>query len=89
MLHGRKDYNDRIQDTSHIIPENEPVFLLRAQDSISLHVLMYYLELLGDMQDPDTDMVQAVHAQIERFARWERVHHDRMKCPDIPPDAIL
>ena len=31
MKHARSDY-DRIQDPSRIIPEDEPVFLLRAQD---------------------------------------------------------
>jgi hypothetical protein len=31
MLHARKDYM-RIQDPAGLIPEDEPVFLLRAQD---------------------------------------------------------
>jgi hypothetical protein len=31
MLHARKDYM-RIQDPDGLIPEDEPVFLLRAQD---------------------------------------------------------
>ena len=31
MLHARADYN-RIQDPAGLIPEDEPVFLLRAQD---------------------------------------------------------
>lgn len=31
MQHARKDYN-RIQDTENIIPEQEPVFLLRGKD---------------------------------------------------------
>jgi len=38
MIHARKDYN-RIQDTKPVrdggIPEDEPVFLLRAQDQVA------------------------------------------------------
>ncbi len=32
MKHGRKDYDERIQDSAKKIGEDEPVFLLRAQD---------------------------------------------------------
>lgn len=31
MIHARKDYN-RIQDPEGLIPEDEPVFLIRAKD---------------------------------------------------------
>lgn len=31
MKHARQDYN-RIQDPENLIPENEPVFLLRGKD---------------------------------------------------------
>ncbi len=33
MTHARKDYN-RIQDPENKIPEDEPVFLIRAQDQV-------------------------------------------------------
>jgi hypothetical protein len=32
MQHARQDYTDRIQDAAHLIPDDEPVFLLRGQD---------------------------------------------------------
>lgn len=34
MKHDRSDYN-RIQDPAGLIPENEPVFLIRANDRVS------------------------------------------------------
>lgn len=33
MKHARKDYN-RIQDPAGLIPDNEPVFLVRGQDKV-------------------------------------------------------
>lgn len=33
MKHARKDY-DRIQDPAGLIPDNEPVFLVRGQDKM-------------------------------------------------------
>lgn len=38
MIHPRKDY-DHIQDPKGKIPENEPVFLLRAQDKVASRVV--------------------------------------------------
>lgn len=34
MIHARKDYDDRIQDAACIIPDQEPVFLIRGQDEV-------------------------------------------------------
>ena len=44
MIHTRKDY-DRIQDPENKIPEDEPVFLLRAQDQIAAEVVRYWEKL--------------------------------------------
>ena len=38
MRHARNDYN-RIQDPEKKIPEDEPVFLLRAQDEVAAEVV--------------------------------------------------
>lgn len=45
MIHARNDYN-RIQDPAGIIPENEPVFLLRAQDKLAVNLVAMWGELL-------------------------------------------
>ena len=44
MFHARKDYN-RIQDPENKIPEDEPVFLLRAQDIVAAEVVRYWAYL--------------------------------------------
>lgn len=41
MLHARADYN-RIQDPAGLIPEDEPVFLLRAQDRTAAFVVRWW-----------------------------------------------
>ncbi|KKL64489.1 hypothetical protein LCGC14_2164550 [marine sediment metagenome] len=46
MLYARKDYNKQIQDSENIIPDDEPVFLLRAQDINALMALNEYYRVL-------------------------------------------
>jgi len=41
MKHARADY-DRIQDPAGLIPEDEPVFLLRGQDKLAWHIVKMY-----------------------------------------------
>jgi len=42
MIHAREDYNLRVQDSENIIPEDEPVFLLRGQDMYAYQTVMYW-----------------------------------------------
>ena len=42
MKHIRSDYNRRIQDNDNLIPEDEPVFLLRGQDFLAPFLLEEY-----------------------------------------------
>ena len=44
MKHARKDY-DRIQDPENKIPDDEPVFLIRGQDTTAPAVLRYWAGL--------------------------------------------
>ena len=50
MLHARNDYNKGKMDT---IPEDEPVFLLRAQDETAAKTVRYWANLqeIGPLQD--------------------------------------
>jgi hypothetical protein len=51
MLHPREDYQ-RIQDPAGLIPKDEPVFILRAQDKAAAQTVRYWadrhIELGGD-----------------------------------------
>lgn len=89
MLHGRKDYNDRIQDSAGLIPDDEPVFLLRAKDMIALEAVDVYLEFLLEEPDYDETIVQGIKAQIDRMKAWRQEHVTELKLPDMPPEQLL
>jgi hypothetical protein len=77
MKHARPDY-DRIQDPAGLIPEGEPVFLLRAQDKHFIGMLEYYRAAVL-AQDGDPKIVKAVEQHIERAKQWPK-----RKAPDMP-----
>jgi len=58
MKHEKEDYN-RIQDPEHKIPEDEPVFLIRAQDKVSGDALRAWAQL-NDDAGGDSDISTAV-----------------------------
>ena len=76
MIHAREDYN-RIQDPAGLIPDDEPVFLLRAQDELACKAVAYYAELCKHAQDLPVAMKAQAHA--ERMAAWPK-----KKVPDLP-----
>lgn len=80
MIHVRTDYQ-RIQDPSGRIPDDEPVFLLRAQDSLALETLHFYL-LAAEDADLPKDMIQDLYNHIGRFSTW--LHR---KLPTYPPTS--
>jgi hypothetical protein len=58
MRHARADY-DRIQDPSGKIPEDEPVFLIRAQDATAAEVIRYWASLQPEGRLKDLAEIQA------------------------------
>lgn len=62
MLHARDDYNKGKMDT---IPQNEPVFLLRAQDITSAKTVRYWASLQDEGKLKD---MANVHA--DKMDRW-------------------
>jgi hypothetical protein len=78
MKHARDDYS-RIQDPAGLIPENEPVFLLRAQDKFAAETLRYYAYLVRRSRDPDERIIIATEMQAARMAEWPK-----HKAPDMP-----
>ncbi len=54
MKHARDDYN-RIQDPAGLIPEDEPVFLIRGQDKVgaaAVRAWAYLHQLNGGSDEP-------------------------------------
>jgi len=80
MKHARDDYN-RIQDLAGLIPEDEPVFLLRAQDKHAARVLRFYADLV-EYDDGDRGISTLTRDQADRMDAWPK-----HKTPDLPKDA--
>jgi hypothetical protein len=81
VLHARKDYNERIQDSAKLIPEDEPVFLIRAQDQVG-HAAVRgwaYMHRLNGGSDAAYTLAME-HA--DKMEQWPK-----KKAADVPPDA--
>jgi hypothetical protein len=80
MIHARPDYN-RIQDPEHKIPEDEPVFLLRAQDAIAPSVVEIW-SVAAHKAGASPEIVNAAYIQAHNMREWQKKHGS--KIPDLP-----
>jgi hypothetical protein len=76
MRHAREDY-ERFQDPAGLIPDDEPVFLIRGQDQIGATVVQVYA-LFAELAGADPDLVQRCRDQADRMANWPK-----HKVPDL------
>lgn len=83
MFHVRTDYNKRIQDTENLIPEDEPVFLIRAQSPGAGDTLRFFAATVEDVKC-DPVIVAAIREQADRMDKWKTV-----KVPDAPQKVII
>lgn len=81
MKHARDDYAP-IQDPRGIIPEDEPVFLLRGQDQFAPHCLLDYAARCEETGL--TDMAQRVREHAGAMFRWQE--NKTKKLPDVPAE---
>lgn len=59
------------------IPDDEPIFILRARDMLALGCLVkYWTSILNN------EHAEAVHFRIAQFKRFAEQHPGRMKSPD-------
>ena len=84
MKFTRDDYNKRIVDLEGKIPENEPVFLLRAQDKFSSLTLKKYCEFLEDEARTTNnkslmEMAKELREHAHAMLMWKYSH-----TPDKP-----
>ena len=82
MKHARKDYDDRIQDSANLIPEGEPVFLIRGQDALAGDVVRCWSALHEKKYGP-SEVSLAVRAHAEKMDSWPV-----KKQPDTPLDLL-
>jgi hypothetical protein len=88
MLHCRKDYNERIQDSAGIIPDDEPVFLLRAQDESAVHLVrqwaVQYLMDNGNSDPEAQEVYAAVCTHADKMTQWRK-----KKRADTPKELLI
>lgn len=82
MKHPRTDYDRRIQDSANLIPSDEPVFLLRAQDMLAADAVDFWADAL-ESNDGDPDTVEAVRDWAQRMRAW-----NPKKMPDTPHELL-
>lgn len=78
MKFTRDDYNKRIVDKAKKIPEDEPVFLLRAQDKYAPSTLRFYAKLLEE--DGNVEMAEELRAHARNMIVWQK--SVKVKAPD-------
>lgn len=78
MKFTREDYNRRIIDTEGRIPDDEPVFLLRAQDKHAPDTLRFYANQLKE--DGNNDMANELFTHARNMLLWQK--SVRVKRPD-------
>lgn len=80
MKHARPDY-DRFQDPAGLIPDDEPVFIVRGQDlagPVTLRAWAKEATALG----ADKDIVDRVYRHAEAMEDWQQTRS--FKVPDLP-----
>jgi hypothetical protein len=81
MHHACSDHY-RLQDPTGLIPDDEPVFLLRGHNRHLPAVLAFYQELVGRDSEVAPDLVRMVGVQRARVIRWQHAHG--RKSPTLP-----
>lgn len=84
MKHARTDY-DRIQDPAGLIPEDEPVFLLRGQDVFAPDAIHAWADA-AQAHGADPAIIAAARRQASAMVNWQL--EGRGKVPDMPADAV-
>jgi hypothetical protein len=85
MVHARKDYA-RIQDPWGKIGDDEPVFLIRAQDALMIPILGAYLKLYTDNQHHDHLISMQIAEHIKTVVSWIQKNPGRTKLADAPKE---
>jgi hypothetical protein len=71
------------------IPEDEPIFVLRAQDRLSLPTIQRYANFAAQVEatverpEPfSQEWLANKDAVIEEFSAWQQEHSGKVKLPD-------
>ncbi len=82
MKHARPDYDERIQDSAGLIPDDEPVLLIRGQDDLAIPMLDDYIDFYEHYSERDERVLELLYRHRERIEDWQ-MHHGS-KVADLP-----
>ena len=78
MIHAHRAY-DGVQDSKGVVPEDEPVFLLRASDPLAVEVVIIWAALATVREVHSVDKVETVALHASRMQKWlEALEDDRL-----------
>ena len=80
MKHARADY-DRIQDPAGLIPDGEPVFLIRGKDLAGPRAVREWAKVASEL-GADKAIIDAALNQAKRMEAWQTLFES--KVPDMP-----
>lgn len=81
MKHAREDYNVRIQDSANLIPDDEPVFVIRGQDTAAPGTVEAWASL-AEAQGASPIIVAMARKHAEAMRAWQEEHGSHV--PDLP-----
>lgn len=85
MKHARSDY-DAIQDPRpNGIPEDEPVFVIRAQDIVGPGTVRDWAAR-AEREGVSDEVVEAVRRHADAMVEWQ--HEHGTKVADVPAGAL-
>lgn len=76
MRHARQDY-DRIQDPAGLIPDDEPVFLLRGQDVSAPSAVRAYAMAFWSAGG-SAEMVTLCRDWADEMDAWQKEHREKV-----------
>jgi hypothetical protein len=82
MKHARPDY-DRFQDPAGLIPEDEPVFLIRGQDRAAPAAMRAWIDEAA-AQGASADIIDRVEGHLQAVIDWQDNDPGVSKVPDLP-----
>ena len=79
MKHARVDYN-RIQDPANLIPDDEPVFLIRGQDPAGAVAVLAWADA-AEKLGAGPEMLWRARSHADTMARYAKEHGKEV--PDL------
>lgn len=64
MKHARPDYTERIQDSAGLIPDDEPVLLIRGQDRAAVPCMIAWIAAYLEAGGADLNMLVGAGSRL-------------------------